>query len=238
MQILIKSTRVIKEGKQTKTGQPYKWCSVIADDGTPKGTEYTTFDAGVLRLGPGSVIDIGEPIIKEGKLSFKEIVTVISEVAAVSQPVKTNGSHQLSDEQCLKLKAEETASIEAQTAYNGIIELAKQGEVDDKFKRLYEKALDWADIKLDATMPKVAESKKPEPAPNGEKKADAPKEDEAPGIANAGQFLTKCVDTLGYAKATVRVEVLTALGLSNFDEIKDFNKAFLKLAEMKAGKKT
>jgi len=130
MEIKIKSTRVIKEGTQAKSKQPYKWVSVIVDDGSEKGTEYTTFDAGVLNLGAGSIIDIGEPKIKEGKLSFKDF-KVVSEVKA-GEPAAPpggggykRGTEGIEFEYRLKakLQAIERASIEGQTVYNGVIQL-------------------------------------------------------------------------------------------------------------------
>ena len=80
MQITIKSMRIIREGDGSDGKRAYKWVSVMADDGSEKGTEYTTFDAGVFKLGPGSVIDIGDPETKDGKLKFKKVEKVISEV--------------------------------------------------------------------------------------------------------------------------------------------------------------
>jgi len=167
VEITIKSLRIIKEGTQAKSGQPYKWVSVMADDGSEKGTEYTTFDAGVLKLGPGSVIDIGDPVIKGGKLSFKELVSLVSEGQASEAPVpgpsESSGAGAYKrDTEAIRLEyglkahlqAIERASIEAQTAYNGIMRLSSIPgiELTDDSAAAYEEAIAWARAKMAATL--------------------------------------------------------------------------------------
>jgi len=61
MQITIKSIKVLKTGTN-KTGE-WKLIGVTSDD----GTNYATFHKSAENLIPGTVIDIGEPDIKEGE---------------------------------------------------------------------------------------------------------------------------------------------------------------------------
>ncbi|KKN71453.1 hypothetical protein LCGC14_0420320 [marine sediment metagenome] len=91
MEITIRSSKILKQGER-KDGTPYTWLAVIAE-GT--GVEYTTFDKKA-NAGAGAVLDIGEPIIKEGKHSFKEC-KVISE-APVSTGNGGNGNQMSKEE--------------------------------------------------------------------------------------------------------------------------------------------
>lgn len=233
MEIKIKSTRVIKEGIQEKSKQPYKWVSVMADDGSEKGTEYTTFDAGVLKLGPGSVIEIGDPKTKEGKLSFKEVVKVVSEVKA-AEPAREPGTYKRDTEAIEleyrlkgKLQAIERASIEGQTVYNGVIELLTHWPdvksrpdtvalIDDVILA----GLQWAKKAVGTSGAPV--EKKAEP------KAEAPKKTEEGGPTPVelpnfkdGPALVNYALQNGW-----KIERLkTSLGITNPTEIKDIEAA-------------
>jgi len=181
MQITIKSTRIIKEGFQSNGTTPYKWVSVIADDGSEKGTEYTTFDAGVLKLGPGSVIDIGDIETKEGKLKFKKVVSVISELKATAPAPNGKTYPDMSKEEWREKQLIERASFEAQTAFKGIIDLlvAKiilpEGEIAQG-------ALDWASKRLSPTLQEVVAT-----MPHLGRPAD---ESGPRAFKNVGDFLT------------------------------------------------
>ncbi len=161
MQITIKSLRVIKEDDGKESGKrAYKWVSVVADDGSVKGTEYTTFDAGVLKLGVGSVIDIGEVEIKEGKLKFKKVITVISAAAVVAVPApKGAGKASLPDmskEEWKEKQRIERASFEAQTAYKGALGLfTETGMAPAEAKELIELAIAWGIKRLNPTLGEV-----------------------------------------------------------------------------------
>jgi len=217
MQITIKSTRIIKEGMQRDGKTPYKWVSVMADDGSEKGTEYTTFDAGVLKLGPGSVIDIGEVEIKEGKLKFKKVASVISEVKATAPGPPPGPVRETSPEEWKEKQLIERASYEAQTAFKGLIELAIAYIGQDKDPRAIEDikeplgiALDWAAKRLNptlqealSTMPHIA---KPE---NG---------DGAMDFKNVGALFTAC-----QARDIPRAEALRRLGMKEGDDLTKLN---------------
>lgn len=211
MQITIKSTRIIKED-QRKDGTPYKWCSVMAEDGSEKGTEYTTFDAGVLKLNPGAVIDIGDLVTKSGKLSFKKIVNIISEGTAQESPgPRSNDGGYKKDIEGLKveyaLRARENAiknaSIEAQTAYNGgislieIIDKMTQNE-QEKYKPLVDAAIAWGLKKLTETDLKEQLANMPHIGAKPSKDKDEVKEKKPPGTPsaqifnNVGEFFTAC----------------------------------------------
>ncbi len=156
MQITIKSTRIIREGDGSDGKRAYKWVSVMADDGSEKGTEYTTFDASVFKLGPGSVIDIGDPETKDGKLRFKKVASVISSVAAVATPPAPGPSSSpesdMSKEDWAEKQLIERASFEAQTAYKGAIELLAARGMAEEGKELIEAALAWGIKRLNPTL--------------------------------------------------------------------------------------
>ena len=142
MQITVKDSKVVKTGTN-KSGE-WELIRVISED----NTEYTTFDKKVKSLPNGSVIEF-EPIIKEGKLSFKDF-KVISEA-----PAKSNGDQMSKEDWADKQRVERT-SIENQVRAKLIVELRITGAIDDKSK-LYQKCLEWLD-KLDV-QPKT---KKPQ----------------------------------------------------------------------------
>jgi hypothetical protein len=202
MRITIKSVRTAKTG----TGQKGPWELIAVT--SSKGTEYTTFDKKVKHLGEGSVIEIGEPDEKDGKLSFKEVVEVVKEVApaAPGGNGKEPGGYkrdtdaiQLEYELKAGMQAIERASIEAQTAFNGIITLMGAAiaadKVDDQLRRAVEKALKWAEDKLDnklskAPVPAKAMEKKPAPGKAEEKAEEKPE----PRFAHIGALLNYCAE--------------------------------------------
>ena len=98
MEIEVKASQVLRTGTN-KSGE-WELIKVVSQD----GTEYTTFDKKVKKLGAGAVIDIGEPTIKEGKISFKEIVKVVKEGQAA---VVSSGNYQADP---VKMASEERRS--------------------------------------------------------------------------------------------------------------------------------
>jgi len=115
MEIEVKASQVLKTGTN-KSGE-WELIKVTSQD----GTEYTTFDKKAKKLGSGAVIDIGEPVIKEGKISFKEVVKVVKEgqAAAVS-----SGSYQADP---IKMASEERRS-----RMHAIKDLWVAGKLDEK----------------------------------------------------------------------------------------------------------
>ena len=206
MQITIKSLRVIKEGFQKDGTTPYKWVSVTADDGSAKGTEYTTFDSGVLKLGPGSVIDIGEVEIKEGKLKFKKVVNVISETAAAVTPPapgpSSNGFPDMSKGDWAEKQRIEHASFEAQTAFKGAIELLSTRGMCEEGKELIAAALAWgikklADGNLAEALGSMPHIDRPHPEGEGGSRT----------FKNPGAFFTAMMEN-GYKRADVINELV------------------------------
>ncbi len=182
MQITIKSMRIIKEGDGSDGKRAYKWVSVMADDGSEKGTEYTTFDAGVLKLGPGSVIDIGDPETKDGKLKFKKVEKVISEVAAIPTPLPPGPDRQTTPEEWKEKQLIEHASFEAQTAYKGAIELLAARGMAEEGKELIEAALAWGIKRLNPTLQEALTTMPHLARPEGD--------NGHPTFKNPGEFLT------------------------------------------------
>lgn len=113
MQITVKEAKVVKTGTSGK-GE-WELIRVLSED----NTEYTTFDKKAKHL-TGAVIEF-EPVIKEGKCSFKEF-TVIT--AAPTAAPAGNGD-QMSKEEWADKQSLERASIEAQTVFKGTPELVK-----------------------------------------------------------------------------------------------------------------
>ncbi len=190
MQITIKSMRIIREGDGSDGKHAYKWVSVMADDGSEKGTEYTTFDAGVLKLGPGSVIDIGDPGTKDGKLKFKKVEKVISEVAAVVTPPPPGPTRETSPEEWKEKQLIERASFEAQTAYKGAIELLAARGMAEEGKELIEAALVWGIKRLNPTLQEALTTMPHLARPEDQKERKTVKPGE-PHFENPGQLFEK-----------------------------------------------
>ena len=151
MQITVKEAKVVKTG--TNKSGDWELIRVASED----NTEYTTFDKKAKHLTKGSVIDF-EPIIKEGKCSFKEF-EVISE-APSNVPLPQMSKEDWSDKQRV-----ERASIESQVAYKGLIELmiAKVAPTS-----VGQAAISWALSKL-GKVPPVSTT-----APESDKQPDVP----------------------------------------------------------------
>lgn len=139
MQITVRSSKILKQGER-KDGTPYTFLAVVAED---TGIEYTTFDKKAL-IGAGAVLDIGEPDIKEGKHSFKKVISIISEGTA--PPVKANEERSdMTPEMWAEKDRLERWSRECNTCFMGIMEVASNRTPEDgKFKEAYNAALDWA----------------------------------------------------------------------------------------------
>ena len=210
MQITIKSVRSVKTGTSKKGD--WELISVVSS----KGTEYTTFDKKVKQLGPDSIIEIGEPDEKDGKLSFKKVVEVVSEAAPRIEP-GPNGKPSKSSDQF----DQERRSVEAQTAFEGIIELAvamiQADKVDDHLRAALDKALAWAKVRLDSTTPPSTASK-PAPGPA----ATTTEAIDHGHFENAGQFAAAAYQTHSL-KAS---ELLTMFSVKRLDEIKDLDAAW------------
>jgi len=192
MQITIgQEAKVVKTGTN-KQGGAWELIAVKS----AKGTEYTTFDKKVKHLGAGSIIEIGEPEENNGKFSFKEVVSVITEVAPAVAETKEPGAYkrdidgiQFEYELKARLQQVDRVSIETQTAYNGIIDLAESGvsfgEHMQEFNQLFGKALKWAESRMDESMNPSAGRTKVEPKP-ASKPAEKPTVTRLPRLDGQG----------------------------------------------------
>ena len=152
MIVTVKSIKVLKSG----TNQKGSWelVGVTGED----DTSYTTFNKATKNLPPGTIIDIGVPDEDEkGRLSFKEY-----KVVATTEPPEETHKPKVKTEMAPadwdRKQKIERESIEAQTAYKGIMELASsgQGEIieNTKLHDAFNVALDWALARLSTTLPK------------------------------------------------------------------------------------
>lgn len=184
----------------------------------PKGGEFTTFDAGIASITPGSVIEA--EIKVEGRYVNITEWKILEAAPAGAGPAPGNGAYKrdiegIRYEYELKayLESVKHASIEAQTAFNGVVKLAEVATISEKIDALvaelspdlWQKALLWAASRLDI----ATTQKSPPEAPKGPKAAPAkarpsvntnggpgpgnplPSEGDAPqGFENVGQLLT------------------------------------------------
>jgi len=144
MQITIKSVKVGASGTNDKGD--WELIVVTADD----GSEFTTFDKSAKHINPGSVIEF-EPKVKNNKTGFTKF-TVISQ-GSVPPPTE------------VKRESSTNQSIEAQTAYKGLI------EIYDKLEETTQKrVIAWALIKMgvqDAKTNTKLDSRQDEPGDTG-----------------------------------------------------------------------
>jgi len=209
MQITVKEAKFLKEGSGGKSGS-WKLYKVVDD----KNNEYTTFDTKAASLNPGAVIDIGDPIMKDNKLSFKEVVQVISSgtATALATPTPENGKNGMTPAQWEKKDLRDRVSFEAQTAFKGIVGMvstifgAEGKEIPGPLYASYEKALKWADSKL-APAPDQALSEQLKKMPSVGDKTEG-KASPALPFKNAGEFYTACLKTYRLNKSLVDAEIV------------------------------
>ena len=192
MQITVREIKTLKTGsRKGKNGDDIPWTlyAVVSEDGTEKGTKYTTFDGGVSKLNKGAVIEIGDPIIEGGNVKFKGVERIISNPASTPAPSSPTGAAsgtqetRMTNEDWERKDKIKNNSIESQVAFNGIVTLVAAcystqtfslpPELEDTYKR----ALAWADghfilyngdKKLKEILSKPPVIQKPVEVPNGE----------------------------------------------------------------------
>jgi len=153
----VQEVKVADVSIKTGTNQHGPWTNTMVTG--EDGSKFGTFHKSASEIKRGDVIKL-EPVIKAGKTNFDtwEFVTrgpdqTGSSPASEGAQVPAGGSYKRDTEAIrleygLKahLQAIERASIEAQTAYNGVIELAKgttiEGEND--LKEAVSEAIVWA----------------------------------------------------------------------------------------------
>jgi len=155
MQITIKSAKVGKTG----TSKQGDWELIIVT--SEDGTDYATFEKSAKNLLPGVVIDIGEPIIKEGKCSFKEY-TVISTPATSTPTTTPNSKPQMTPADWERKEKLEQWSREANACYMGLPALLACCP-EGKAKVVWEAALDYALAHFNGTVPASRKAVEPKP---------------------------------------------------------------------------
>jgi len=215
MEIKVKSSQVVKTGSNSKGD--WELIKVISED----GTGYTTFDKKAKYLGTGAVVDIGEPDIKEGKISFKEVIKVIKEGTGQAQAPSSNRYGQDSPEK--------RQSIETMNAITNVMTSYTQiaialGEPPANLKLLWERALIWCGTRIPhlplVDTPKAQPKAESVPATDPIEPALA-----GPPFETPGQF---------WAAATKRwkktqSEIVAALNARTAKDVTDFDWSWLEL---------
>ena len=204
---------------QIKTGTNDKgaWTNtrITGDDNAVFGT----FHKGASQLKIGDVIEL-EPIVKGKNINFDKFNVLESGPAIMASDSGKSGSQYKRDTEGIRFEYElkaylqgiERTSIEAQTAFNGIVKLAEVAAVNDNMNTLikaiapniWQKALEWAESKLAANMTSEA-PQRPKDAPETSKPsvttATGQQVDPSHPFANVGQFLQWAKDHYGLDRA-------------------------------------
>lgn len=168
-----------KEG----TGEKGPWTntSVTGEDGAVFGT----FSKSALEIAAGDLIEL-DPVVKGKYINFSDwnmLEKGTGSVPAASTSASPNGGGFKRDIDGIRFKYQckaqivkgERASIEAQTAFKGIIELAPQLGQYPELVEVFQEAIAWARSKMAASLanPAPSEAAGATPAPST---ADAPVE--------------------------------------------------------------
>jgi len=202
MQVTVKDIKV-KEGTTKagpNTGKPWKLIILIGED----GTEFTTFDASAQEVGVGGIIEL-EPVIKAGKINFTDFKIIQKGSFQAPPPPRPEGTAPaMTPDMWDKKQQVERHSIETQTIFKGIMELAKaciEKETNIgsmvKFNPVYDAALDWAMAHFTGEKPAKPAATKPTPQPP-QRATGASKEDLSSLVfPDAGKLLTYLTNDLG-----------------------------------------
>ncbi len=209
MQITVKSAKVAKTG--TKDNREWRLIIITSDD----GTDYATFHTSAEHITPGSVIDIGEPKIKEGKVSFKEF-TVISAAPAPAVIGNTSGINGMTPELWAEKDKADRWSKECNTCFMGIMELVGKniesisaGKAIIYIDPVFTAALDWALNHFTNKMPAKTSQPSPEATKSKSEKPGGLPWPEG-GVAHfkdRGEFYTACNKQFKLQKSGVDKEV-------------------------------
>ena len=172
----------------------------------PQGGEFTAFDSTIAKLTPDSIIEA--EIEVKGKYVNITKWTLVEAGPAVTPNSGTGGQYKRDTEGIrfeYELKAYlqgiERASIEAQTAYNGLIKVLELVSVSPITEKLIDKlcpgilkkALQYADSRLDAAMASKP-PQSPQAPPETVKASDTPKgkvkAQSDTSFKNVGELLT------------------------------------------------
>uniref|UniRef100_A0A6M3IVD3 Uncharacterized protein n=1 Tax=viral metagenome TaxID=1070528 RepID=A0A6M3IVD3_9ZZZZ len=180
MQITVKSAKVLKSGT-SKSGE-WELIGLTSED----GTNYTTFHKNAKNLTAGTIIDIGEPEIKEGKISFKEY-KVVSEAPAPAGNGKSDSHQGMTPADWAEKDRVQRLSIESQVAFKGIMEAFSAGQLkpDSQYVKT---ALDWAMAHFKTSQ----STTKPLPAVTKSKSDKVDADSSSLVFNNAGELKTAC----------------------------------------------
>ena len=191
-----------------------------------KGGEFTTFDAKVSDLTQGSVIEGEITVTVKGDKTYVNMGDWKLLEAGTAPAQASGGGQYKRDTEGIRFEYELKAyienvkhvSIEAQTAFNGIVKLAEVATISDKIDtlvadltpELWRKALTWAESRLDQSMVRKAVPEAPQKPQKGPEKNGArvttgngdPVDPEHP-FANVGQLLQWALKEHTLDKATV-----------------------------------
>uniref|UniRef100_A0A6M3J878 Uncharacterized protein n=1 Tax=viral metagenome TaxID=1070528 RepID=A0A6M3J878_9ZZZZ len=188
-----------------------------------KGAEFTTFDTKISQVTPNSLVEIEVKV--EGKYANITDWKVLEAGLPPANSKNGNGAYGKTPEQF----DAERRSIEAQTAFKGIIELwcspnsASNCQIEESTLR---KAIKWAEARLDATMPVQTITS----APESPKQATSEKS-HGNGFKNRGEFLTACLKEYKLTGS----EVCAVLEVKSIEDIEktygSLEKAYLVVVE-------
>lgn len=200
-EIKVRSSKMAKTGNR-RDGAPWSLIAVV-DDTT--GIEYTTFDTKA-DCPAGTVLEIGDPDIKEGKFSFKKCDIVSSPSVQSGPNGQTNSGPRssMSPDDWAKKDRMERMSYESQTAFKGVVDLivatlqsdGVPEEVINPLLPVYQKALKWAEAHLSiiptAQKASTTKGKKGQSEEQTKKDIEELWPNDGATFENVGEFLTEC----------------------------------------------
>jgi hypothetical protein len=174
----------------------------------PQGGEFTAFDATIAQVTPGSIIE-AEIEVKGKYVNITKWTLVEAGPAVTPNSGGGTGGQYKRDTEGIRFEYElkaylqgiERASIEAQTAYNGLIKVLELVAVSPVTEKLIDKlcpgilkkALQYADSRLDAAMaskPPQSPQAPPETVKASGTAKDKAKAQSGTGFKNVGELLT------------------------------------------------
>ena len=194
------------------------------------GVVFSTFHKGAQEIAEGDVVEMEVTVNEKGN-NFDEYK--ILEKGSAPAAVPSNGgppgagaykrdTEAIRIEYGLKahLQAIERASIEGQTAFNGIVSLANTRGLDDKLTPIYDEAIAWARAKMKATFVNQGPSEPPRSKSEGGQSETLGKDlaltedkpPEAQRFPHVGALLARCAE-LGINRPTF----LTIVGATEKD---------------------
>lgn len=192
-----------------------------------EGRKWTGFIEGLATLKEGDVIDITE--YEEGAGNkFNKILKYQKVASAPVTPTLVNEQIGMTPELWAEKDRLERWSRECIACFVGILELAKQPPADEKFKAVYQDALDWASAHFKPIAEKEAEKKAGSPTVKLEREEEASlgeNEGWSP-LKDLGQLYTRA-QFYGLSPRDVNESV----GVGKGEEIIDLDEAWMTTAK-------